>query len=60
MDNPEFVLENETLKLLWDFETQTNHLILARRPDLVIIKTKKQNKTKKRVNLPRCGLFYPS
>ena len=30
------VLENDTHKLLWDFNIQTNHLIQARRPDLII------------------------
>ena len=35
--NPESVLENETHKILWDFEIQTVHLILARRPNLVIV-----------------------
>ena len=33
---PESVLENEMQKILWDFEIQTDHLIPARRPDLVI------------------------
>ena len=37
MHNPESILENETYKLLWRFEIQTDHLILARRPDLIII-----------------------
>ena len=37
MHNPESTLENETHKILWDLEIQTNHLILARRPDLVIV-----------------------
>ena len=40
MYNPESVLENATHELLWDFETQPDHLILARRPDQVIIKKK--------------------
>ena len=35
MYKPESVLKNEMPKLLWDFETQTYHLISARRPDLV-------------------------
>ena len=35
-------LENETHKLLWDFEIQMDHLISARRPDLVIINKKKR------------------
>ncbi len=37
MYNPISVLENDTHKLLWDFETQTDHLISASRPDLIII-----------------------
>ena len=36
MHNRESVLENETQKLFWDFEIQTDHLISARRPDLII------------------------
>ena len=32
--NPESVLQNETHKILWDFEIQMDHLISARRPDL--------------------------
>ena len=40
MHHPECVLENETHKLLWDFEIQTDLLILARPPDLVIINEK--------------------
>ena len=43
MHNPESVLENETHKLFWDFEIKTDHLILARRPDLVIINKKKRS-----------------
>ena len=42
LHNPEFVQENETHKLLWDFEIQTDHQISARRPDLVIINKKKK------------------
>ena len=34
MYNPESILENETHKLLRNFEIQTDHLILARQPDL--------------------------
>ena len=41
MHNPESVMENEMHKILWDFETQTDHLILARRPDQVIVNKKK-------------------
>ena len=40
MDNPRVVLENNTHKLLWDFNIHMNHLILARRPDLIIINKK--------------------
>ena len=37
MCNPAAVLENDTYKLLWDFDIQTDHLTSARRPDLIII-----------------------
>ena len=40
--NPESVLQNETHKLLWDFEIQTDHLISTSRPDLVIINKKRE------------------
>ena len=42
MHNPAPVLENDTHKHLWDFEVQTDNLILARRPDLIIINKKKR------------------
>ena len=38
----EFVIQNEMHKILCDFEIKTDHLISARRPDLVIIKKKKR------------------
>ena len=41
--NPVHVLENGTHKLLWDFDIHTDHLISARRPDLLIINKKKEN-----------------
>ena len=44
MHNPASVLENDTHKLLWDFNIQIDHLISARRPDLIIIKQKKKKK----------------
>ena len=46
MHNPAPVLENDTHKLLWDFNIQTDHLIPARRPDLIIINKKKKKKKK--------------
>ena len=36
------VLENDSHKLLWDFDIQTDHLIMARRPDLIIISKKRE------------------
>ena len=41
-NNPEFVLEYETHKLLWDFEIPADPLISARRLDLVIANKKKR------------------
>ena len=37
MHNPAPVLENDTHKLPWDINIQTDYLISARRPDLIII-----------------------
>ena len=42
MNNPAPVLENDTHELLWDFDVQTDHLISAGRPDLMIINKKKK------------------
>ena len=44
MHNPAPVLENDSHKLLWDFNIQTDHLIPARRPDLIIINKKKKKR----------------
>ena len=49
MHNPAPVLENNTHKLLWDFDVPMDHLISARRPDLIIIDKKKKKKKKKRI-----------
>ena len=42
MHNPAPVLENNTHKLLWDFDIHTDHQISARRPDLIIINKKRE------------------
>ena len=47
MHNSAAVLENDTHKLLLDLDTQTDHLISVRRPDLII--TNKKKKKKKRI-----------
>ena len=52
MHNLAHVLENDTHKLLWDFDIHTDHLISARRPDLIIINKKKEN-------LQNCRLCSP-
>ena len=44
MHNLAAVLENNTHKLLCDFDLQTDHLILTRRPDLILITKKKKNR----------------
>ena len=43
LHNPALVLENDTHKLLREFNLQTDHLIPARRPNLIIINKKKRN-----------------
>ena len=52
MLNPASVLENDSLKLQWDFDIQMDYLISARRPDLIII-------NKKNENFQNCGLCCP-
>ena len=55
MYNPTSVLENKTHKRLWDFEIQTEHLIAARQPDLIIIIKKKKESKIKRKQRERLG-----
>ena len=43
MHNPASVLENDKRKLLWDFDIETDHLISARRSDLIIINNNNNN-----------------
>ena len=43
MHKPESVIEtHKTHKILWDFEIKTDHLIPARRPDLLLINKKER------------------
>ena len=42
MYNPASVLENDTHKLLWDFDIHTDFLISSRRPELMIINKKRE------------------
>ena len=58
MHNPAPVLENNTHKLRWDLDIQTDHLISARRPDLIII-SKKKKKQQSKKNLQNCRLCCP-
>ena len=53
MHNPAPVLENDTHKLLWDFDIQTDPRMLARKRDLIIINKKKKD------NLQNCRLCCP-
>ena len=54
MHHPRSLLENDTHKLLWDLDVQTDHLISARRPELMIIKEKKKNLQNFRLCCPGC------
>ena len=40
---PEGVLENEDLKILWDFSIQTGHVIDAQRADLIVVNKKERS-----------------
>ena len=42
MYNPVAVQENDTYKLLWDFDILKDHLISTRRPNLIILNKKKR------------------
>ena len=42
MHNPAPIIGNDSHKVLWDFNIQTDHLIPARRPDLIIINKRKR------------------
>ena len=42
MHNPVPVLKNDTHKLLWDFDIHTDHLISARRSDILLINKKRE------------------
>ena len=52
MHTPESVPEIEMCKILWDFETQIDLLILPRRPDLMLMN--------KKMNLLFCWFCHPS
>ena len=39
----ESILENEDYEILWDFSIQTDHVIEARRPDLVVVDKKERS-----------------
>ena len=43
---PEKVVENDRMKILWDYDVRTDHVIQARRPDLILI-----NKVEQKVSL---------
>ena len=48
MHNPSSILENDSHKNLWDSDIQTDHLISARRPDIIINNKKEKRKIEKR------------
>ena len=50
MHNLASVQENDTYKLMWDFDIQKDHLISARRPDLIIINNNKKKRNCKIVD----------
>ena len=52
---PDTVVENDNHKILWDFDVQTDHIIEARRPDLIII-----NKEEKKCTIVDFAVPYDS
>ena len=60
MHKLESIPDNETHKILWDFEIQTDHVIPAKRPDPVNINQKKKKKKKKKEReLPKIDFTVP-
>ena len=63
MHNPAPIQGNDTHKLRWEINIQTDHLISARRPDLIKINKKKRIckidnfavSAEHRINLKECG-----
>ena len=47
MHKPESVLMNKSHYILWDFETQTDYLIPALRPDLVTVNNNNKKRKKR-------------
>ena len=35
--SPDSIVENDSVKILWDFNIFVDHMIYARRPDIVVI-----------------------
>ena len=60
MHNPAPVLENNTHKILWDFDIHTDHLISPRRTDPIIIYKKKKKKKKKKRTCKISDLAVPA
>ena len=46
--NKETVLQNEVHKILWDLELQTDHLISARKPNLMAFDVPDDHRVKKK------------
>ena len=46
---PDSVMENDKCKILWDFTIQTDHIIQARRPDIVLVN--KQERTCQQIDV---------
>ena len=56
MHKQEYVLENETHKILWDSEVQMDHTLSPWRSDSVLINEQKKKKKKKK-NLLSSGFY---
>ena len=58
MHNPAPVIENDTHRLLWDFNIHSDQLISTRRPDLIIINNNNNNNNKQ--NLQNVDFAVPA
>ena len=50
--DPQSVIDTEDIKLLWDFEIQTDRRIVAKRPDIFLVEKHKRRATLIDIDVP--------
>lgn len=52
MDNTSNMIENDCAKILWDFEIQTDKMVVAIQPDIVVVNKKEKNAVVVDIKIP--------